>query len=280
MKLHNGNAQLFFPVTSGGKLSDTTHLCIAAHQDDIELMAAGSILECFGKKDKAFTGVVVTDGAGSPRTGVYAECSNDDMKVIRAHEQNAAATLGRYNAQIQLYYTSSAVKDKNNPDLTAELAKIILETRPEIILTHNLADKHDTHCAVALRTIQALRSIDKSDRPKAVYSMEVWRSLDWLCDEEKTLFDTSRDEFLQQAMLGVYHSQIAGGKRYDLAGMGRRKANATYFASHATDDMDAAEYALDITELINDENLKPCDFINKYIESFKNDVNKRIESLI
>jgi hypothetical protein len=110
--------------------------------------------------------------------------------------------------------------------------------------------------------------------------MEVWRSLDWMCDQDKTLFDTSHDEFLQQAMLGVYHSQIAGGKRYDLAGMGRRKANATYFASHATDDMEAAEYALDITELINDENLKPSDFINRHIENFKNDVNKRIESLI
>lgn len=280
MKLHNENAQLFFPVTSNRKLSDTTHLCIAAHQDDIELMAAGSILVCFGKKDKAFTGVVVTDGAGAPRTGVYADYSNDDMKVIRAYEQNAAAVLGRYNAQFQLYYTSAAVKDKNNPDLVNELVKIIEDTQPDVVLTHNLADKHDTHCAVALRTIQALRSIDADKRPEKVYSMEVWRSLDWVCDEDKTLFDTSGDEFLQQSLLGVYHSQIAGGKRYDLAGMGRRKANATYFASHATDNMDAAEYALDITELINDESISPAEFINRYIESFKIDVNKRIENLI
>lgn len=280
MKLHNENAQLFFPVTSSRKLSDTTHLCIATHQDDIELMAAGSILECFGKKNKAFTGVVVTDGAGSPRTGVYADCSNDDMKIIRANEQNSAAIIGRYNAQFQLYYTSSTVKDKNNPDLVEELAKIIRETEPEVVLTHNLADKHDTHCAVALRTIQALRSIATDKRPKKVYSMEVWRSLDWMCDEDKILFNTSNDEFLQQSLLGVYHSQIAGGKRYDLAGMGRRKANATYFASHSADDMDAAEYALDITELINDGSIKPADFINRYIENFKNDVNKRIKNLI
>jgi len=39
-------------------------------------------------------------------------------------------------------------------------------------------------------------------------------------------------ENLQFALLGVFESQIAGGKRYDLALMGRRRANATYFESH------------------------------------------------
>jgi len=106
--------------------------------------------------------------------------------------------------------------------------------------------------------------------------MEVWRSLDWVCDNDKKLFDTSGDEFLQAAMLGVYHSQIAGGKRYDLAGLGRKRANATYFASHATDDFTSVEYAIDITELVNDESLTPIDYVNRYIDKFKNDVNKRI----
>ena len=276
MKLRNQHARLFFPVTSGGNLADTTHLCIAAHQDDIELMAAGAILECYGQNDKHFTGVVVTDGAGSPRTGIYANCSDEDMKVIRANEQDNAASIGGYNAQFQLYYPSSAVKDNTNPHLVDELVDIILATQPEYVFTHNFADKHDTHCAVAARTLQALRKIPTDKRPKAVYSMEVWRALDWVCDTEKKLFDTSRDEFLQAAMLGVYHSQIAGGKRYDLAGLGRKRANATYFASHATDDFEAAEYALDITQLMNDESLCPAAFIDKYIEMFKNDVNKRI----
>ena len=54
-------------------LARTTHLCIAAHEDDIEFMAYAPIAECFGKKDKWFCGVVVTDGAGSPRSGLYAD---------------------------------------------------------------------------------------------------------------------------------------------------------------------------------------------------------------
>ena len=276
MKLHNQHARLFIPATSGGRLADTTILCIAAHQDDIELMAAGAILECYGKEDKAFTGVVVTDGAGAPRTGIYANCSDDDMKKIRAGEQELAASIGRYNAQFQLAYPSSAVKDNTNPNVVDELAEIILATQPKVLLTHNFADKHDTHCAVAARTLQALRKIPQDKRPKLIYSMEVWRSLDWACDSDKKLFDTSDDEFLQAALLGVFHSQIAGGKRYDLAGLGRKRANATYFASHDTDKFLAAEYALDITELVNDETLTPADFINRHIDKFKSDVNRRI----
>jgi len=60
----------------------------------------------------------------------------------------------------------------------------------------------------------------------------VWRDLDWLVDSDKAPFDVSEHENLQAALLGVFDSQIAGGKRYDLASMGRRRANATYFESH------------------------------------------------
>jgi len=276
MKLKKEKARLHFTVPSYANLAETTHLCIAAHQDDIELMAAGAILECYGQPNKAFTGVTVTDGAGSPRTGIYANYTDDDMKKIRADEQENAANIGGYLAQFQLYYTSGEVKDNSNQQLVDELTEIILATKPDVLLTHNFADKHDTHCAIAFRTLAALRKIPAEKRPKKVYSMEVWRSLDWVCDEDKMLFDTSCDEFLQAAMLGCYHSQIAGGKRYDLAGLGRKRANATYFASHATDDYVAAEYALDITELVNDESLTPHDFVMRHIQNFINDVSTRV----
>jgi len=280
MKLRNQGARLFFPPASGSRLLDTTHLCIAAHQDDIELMSSGAILECYEQKDKAFTGVVVTDGAGSPRSGIYADWSDDDMTKIRAREQEKAATVGSYNAQFQLCYPGKVVRDNASTFVVDEIAEIILATQPEFLFTHNFADKHDTHCAVAVRVLQALRKIPADKRPKAIYSMEVWRSLDWVCDRDKVLYNTSDDEFLQAALLGVYHSQIAGGKRYDLAGLGRKRANATYFASHAVDDYVSAEYALDITALVNDEALTIADFINRYIDNFKDDVNRRIAMFV
>lgn len=72
------------------------------------------IAECFESKDKYFCGVATTDGTGSPRNGLYANYTDEDMKKIRITEQKKAATVGEYTAQILLGYSSNEVKDKNN----------------------------------------------------------------------------------------------------------------------------------------------------------------------
>ena len=73
MKFHLPTAEIFIPdgLQVEEALARTTHLCISAHQDDIEIMAAGPILDCFQQNDLWFTGVVVTDGRGSPRDDLY-----------------------------------------------------------------------------------------------------------------------------------------------------------------------------------------------------------------
>lgn len=280
MKLNQPEAVLFIP---DGQVQDhalcrTTELCIAAHQDDIEIMAYGPIVSCYGREDRWFTGVVVTDGAGSPRSGVYANYTDEEMKKIRVQEQMEAATIGKYAAQFLLAYPSSFVKDAKNDLVIKELAELIEICNPEVVYTHNFADKHDTHVAVALRVIAAIRMLSKEKRPKKVYSLEVWRGLDWLCDEDKTVFDTSSHRNLAAALLGVYDSQIAGGKRYDLAVLGRRAANATFSADHATDDSDSMSYGLDITPLIENDSLDITDFTVNFILKFKSDVINRIAS--
>lgn len=279
MKLNKQHAQIFVPDNSSVEtaLARTTALCITAHQDDIEIMAFGPIVECFAKDDKWFTGVVVTDGAGSPRSGVYEKFTDEEMKTVRAQEQKTAAGIGQYAAQVLMAYKSSEVKDPHNEELVKELAELIKQCKPTAIYTHNLADKHDTHVAVALRVISAVRSLPIEDRPQKVYSLEVWRGLDWLCDEDKSVFDTSAHTNLAAALLGVHDSQIAGGKRYDLATLGRRNANATFFASHDVDASDSVTYGLDITDLVNDETLSPAKFIIGFIDRFKDEITTRIE---
>jgi len=276
----NKAAEIFAPGQTDPlkALSKTTDLCIGAHQDDIEIMAYGPISKCYGSKDRYFTGVVVTDGDGSPRTGVYADYTAEDMKAIRAVEQKQAAQIGRYLAQVLLAYKSGDVKNPANPVIVNELKELILACQPEVLYTHNLADKHDTHVAVCLQVIRALREIPLEKRPKRVETMEVWRGLDWLCDEDKVVHDTAAYPNLSAAMLGVYDSQISGGKRYDLATQGRRLANATFFASHAVDDYEGICFGLDITELVN-SNADPSDFIVGYIERFKNEVIKRVAAM-
>ena len=279
MEFKKENSLVFVPENTDEKLalSRTTHMAIAAHQDDIELMALHGILECFGLRDKHFTAIITADGAGSPRNGLYKDFSDEEMIRVRIEEQKKAAVVGEYSALVMLGYSSKEIKDPTNSDVIDDYVKIFESTRPEIVYTHNLADKHDTHVAVALKVIRAIRSMPADKRPKKLVSLEVWRGLDWLCDEDKSVFDTSPHPNLAAALLGVFDSQIAGGKRYDAAALGRRLANATFFASHDVDDCDSMSYGLDITELIRDDSLNPAEFINKYIDNFRNEVKNRIE---
>jgi LmbE family N-acetylglucosaminyl deacetylase len=256
-------------------LSRTTHLCLAAHQDDIEIMAAAPILECFQQPDKWFTGVVVTDGRGSPRAGIYENYSDEEMRLVRFKEQRKAAFVGEYAAQIMLDYPSKMIKDAALPEPIRDLVQILQATRPKVIYTHNLADKHDTHVGVALRVIAAIRQLPVKDRPAKLYGCEVWRDLDWMVDADKVGFDTSDHESLQAALVGVFESQIAGGKRYDLATMGRRKANATYFQSHGVDTFLGISYGMDLTPLIVDPKLEPVKFTQTLIQRFADDVIDR-----
>ena len=127
MQFHNSNADLFIPdgTSPEAALARTTHLCIAAHQDDIEIMAYHGIAECFGQAGKWFTGVVVTNGAGSPRSGIYGSYTDEEMQKVRLMEQRKAAYVGDYACQIQLGYTSSQVKNASETNLVDDLQQIL-----------------------------------------------------------------------------------------------------------------------------------------------------------
>ena len=281
MKFHNPGAEIYVPdgAPTEQALARSTHMAIGAHQDDLEIMAYHGILDCFGKQDKHFTGVTVTNGAGSPRDDLYTSYSDEDMQKVRRVEQRKAAYVGEYGAQVFLDYTSGAVKDKNNVDVVADLKLLLGAASPKVVYTHNLADKHDTHVGVTLRLIQAIRSMDASSRPQNLYGCEVWRNLDWLNDDDKVVFDVSAHENLAMSLVGIFDSQICGGKRYDLATAGRRNANATYFASHATDVATSVIFGVDLTPLIHDEKLDPASYIKSFIDRFSQDVSARLAKL-
>jgi len=282
MDLHNPTAEIFVPDGSPPDLAltRTTHLAISAHPDDTEIMAYHGILQCFGRPDKHFTGVTTTNGSGSPRDGLYAQYTDEEMQRVRRHEQKKAAVVGEYSAHVFLDYSSSAVKDPGNLHVKEDLKSILSAARPQVVYTHNLADKHDTHVATALRTIQALRELDPRERPQHLYGCEVWRSLDWTNDEEKVVFSVEAHDNLATSLLGIFDSQICGGKRYDLATIGRRRANATYFASHGVDESTSMIYAIDLTPLIEDDTLHVGDYIAGFIERFAKDVSTRISKLL
>jgi len=160
-----------------------------------------------------------------------------------------------------------------------DLERILVASKPQVIYTHNLADKHDTHVATALRAIRALRELPRDSRPQHLYGCEVWRNLDWLNDNDKIVFNVEAHENLAMALVGVFDSQVCGGKRYDLATMGRRRANATYLASHGVDESTSLIFGIDLTPLVEDEQLDVGEYVDGFIHRFAKEVSSRIAKL-
>jgi len=278
MRFHNSTAEVYVPDGRpvAAALRRVTHLGIGAHQDDLEFMAFHGILECRASRSKWFGGVTCTNGAGSARTGKYKKFSDDQMMAVRRREQNRAAKLGGYGAMIQLDYPSGAVKSATETALKEDLKSIFSATKAQVVYTHNLADKHDTHIGVVVAAIQAMRELPGSRRPARVIGCEVWRNLDWLPDAKKVVMDVSGHDQLAAKLNGMFDSQIAGGKRYDLATLGRRSANATFFDSHATDAATQVIFGMDLTPLVQDATRDIVDYTLSLIGEFRDDVKAKI----
>jgi len=234
MEFRHSIARLFVPdgVATERALRRCSHMGIGAHQDDIEIMAFHGVLECVDNPDNWFCGVTCTDGTGGPRKNGLEHLTPEEVGTLRNEEQEKAAELGRYGAMIQLNCSSKDVKDKDKSDVVASLHDLLTAVQPRVVYTHNPADKHDTHVGVTIATVQAIRKMPVGQRPDKLYGCEVWQDLDWLDDEQKVRLDVSGDDHLAAALINCHASQVTPAKRYDLATVGRRRANATYSDSH------------------------------------------------
>jgi LmbE family N-acetylglucosaminyl deacetylase len=276
MNFHRSSATLTVPDRKSEETAwkRVTHLGIGAHADDLEFMALHGILACYNRDDAWFGGVTCTNGAGSARNAMLRE---DALIALRHAEQEEAAAIGQYSLIAQLGYSSAETKDIKNRHLTDDLATIFGKCRPQIVYTHNPADKHETHVAVVARTVSAIRSLPREQRPKRLLGCEVWRDLDWMDDRDKVTLDVSTHPELASRLASVYSSQLDGGKRYDLAVRGREKANATFLSSHSSDETSAVWFAMDLTPLIADDAMTISNLVKGYLTRFQKDVIEKIE---
>jgi len=247
-------------------LGRVTHLGIGAHADDLEFMAYAGIETC-RQGDGVFGGVTVTDGAGSVGGGA-------DLVAARREEQRAAAALGGYGVMIQLGRTSAEAKTPGA--LAADLAEIFAEARPRVVYTHNPADRHDTHVAVCRAVIEALRGLPRARQPERVYGCEVWRDLDWLTGDDRVRLDCGNDAAFAAKLNGIFRSQIGGGKHYDAAVAGRRRAQATFDNPHAADEAEMVTLAMDLTPLVADAAQPVSEYVAAMIDRFRADVLQRL----
>src|SRR5918999_1828459 len=228
LKLSRPAAEMFIPDGTPWEAAcaRVTHLVVAAHADDVELMAWHAVLNARG-----LGAVIVTDGRGSARAGAYADVSDDEMRNTRLAEQKRAASRGNYALMIWLDHVSADVKRAACPALAANSSAV-----------------------------------------ERVLGCEGWGGLDWLQAQDKVVLDVSTVEDRLMPLIGAFDSQIAGGKRYDLAAAGRKRANATFLESHAADRASAVEYAMDLTPLLRDPTLDVSRWTLPLVERFARDV--------
>jgi LmbE family N-acetylglucosaminyl deacetylase len=278
MKFSHPQADVLVPGGASAEeaLRRVTHLCVGAHQDDIEIMAQSGISDCVDDPRLAFGGVVVTNGAGSPRSGAYGSFTDERMIAVRRDEQREAARIGGYAIQVQLAHPSADVKRPGHRGVAADLAAIFSGCSPRVVFLHNPADRHDTHVAVLLRCLEAILALPEGRRPGRVLGCEVWGDLDWLPDAHKVALDSGRHPELARRLLAAFDSQVAGGKRYDIAAAGRRSANATFSASHATDSQAGITWAVDLTPVTRPGGPSIREFTASLIARFGADVAGRL----
>jgi len=270
---------LFIPdgVAEDPAIARTTHLGIGSHQDDLEFMAFHGIAECFYSQEKWFGGITCTDGAGSSNAGPYAGVTPGELSCIRMQEQRTAALAGRYSFMAQLGYPSREITQPIGSPMVSDLVALLLRMKPSVIYTHNPADKHETHLRVLVAVLEALREVSPAHRPAKLLGCEMWRGLDWMEDGDKVVQDLGGHGHLAASLNGLFDSQIAGGKRYDLAVAGRRRANATLLDSHTGDDLTEAAFVMDLSPMIGAETSDLLDFTLAYVDRFRDDIRTKLE---
>jgi hypothetical protein len=128
-----------------------------------------------------------------------------------------------------------------------------------------------------LAVIDALRLMPAEACPKRVIGCEVWRDLDWMADTDKVVMDVTGHEKIAKELVACFRSQIAGGKRYDVAVVGRRAANATFSDPRSTDRAKQVIFGMDLTPLIENHALNPADYVDAMIERFRGEVRAAVK---
>ena len=280
MKFAQTHADLFVP--GGGNLASalasTTHLGIGAHPDDLEIMAFPGICACRNQKNLRFSGVVATDGAGSPRSGSSEKLSTAELVKARREEQRNAAVLGGYATILQLAHPSSEIRGAGRNALTADLLEILKDAKPKVVYLHNPADRHETHVAVLLASLAALRQLPPTDRPAEIYGCEVWGDLDWVPAERVIRLPCPAPADFGPSLLRVFRSQV-DGKRYDLAAAGRRRAQATLADAYSADQAEEVVLAPDLKPLVENPKVTLAEFVSSLTGEFQKQTLERIRRL-
>lgn len=281
MTLDKRDAEMFIPdgATEDEAVKRSEIMAVGAHPDDIEVMSMPGILKALAAGGNRFFGVVATNGVGTYRSFDEINLSYQEMRDVRIAEQKKAASVGRYSGLALLNYESAEVKDACFTNIDRDLKHLFSAVRPSEIYLHNPFDRHDTHVAVCIRSIYALREVKAETgwKPERLYAGECLRGLDWLVHCDRLVLPVDDKDCMSDKILGVYKSQMIGLRRYDQAVKGRRITNATYQEAQAIGSEYELAFAVDLLPLVEDSTLSVADFVRHTIDRFRADILSRLD---
>ncbi|MCQ2086778.1 MAG: PIG-L family deacetylase [Bacilli bacterium] len=259
-----------------GKKGPVKFVCICAHPDDCELMAIDGIQRGYRATKYTFACVVTTDGLDAERCGRYLKMTDKRMVNILANEEKKAANIGRYNSVYFMNYSSEEARDQDNQDIINEYVEIIKELKPRVIYTHSLLDRHPTHVAVAVKVINALRTMKKGDQPKVLYGCESERNLEWVAPEKIVTFNISKNMRLQRQLISVHKSQNLA-RDYVNAAIGRRYVNAVFNKVETKKNAKLTAKAINMTTLLRRKEYPIKRFAMSFIDDLYGELNDMMD---
>ena len=259
-----------------GKKGPVKFVCICAHPDDCEIMAIDGIQRGYRASKYTFACVVTTDGADSERSGRYAKATDKRMIQVVMSEQKRAANIGRYHSVYFMNYTSEEARDQENEDIINDYVQIIKELKPRIIYTHSILDRHPTHVAVAIKVINALRTMKKGDQPKVLYGCESERNLDWINPSKVVTFNVSKNLRLQRQLITVHKSSNMS-RDYVNAAIGRRLVNAVFNRDEKKKNAKLTAKAINMTTLLRRKEFPIKRYAMSFIDDLYSDINDMMD---
>lgn len=215
---HEAQDKFGFPVPAASKkrscrnlaqsapLSIMKALCVHAHFDDYEFVAAGTFELWRRKLGRKFSGrvIVCTDG-----TAGHHFRTREDTARVRLQEQEASARVGRYQFELLRLPSGQPPREaclQLSVDLLAALWKAIRDFEPDYLFcpplpADPLAGIHNDHVTVA----EAVRRV--------AYMINVPHAF----TPEYPADETSSRPCKVPVILNVYDAYMAGTNAYDLA---------------------------------------------------------------
>ncbi len=237
-------------------------LVISPHPDDDALGAGGTMALAAGEGRGVFS-IYVTDGGGSPQKGPGV--SGEEMAARR--EAEALRSLKALGAAggFFLRRDSRQAMGTEGRIIKGEIEEIVGILKPAEIYLPAPYERHKTHQACTLLTVDALREAVKW--PANVFGYSLWGSF-W--GEKRRMARDISSVIRKKVEAVLAHASQIDYKNYHQGILGKNNCEAVFSASHELQKASFIETFCDMSELLARKDLTIRDWAQMDFEDFLN----------